>query len=181
MEGAGTENAGITIPEDTVVVSFKDALFYPNAQRNKTHVLESIQLVYPAVQSPNYRADTERSWSVAGDRRLARLRRERNIVMKDMPLSVVVWDFTMVPFIDVTGITALAELKDDIRRLLGNIVEIRLVNLAPGVRKRFERTKWLLADVDGPQCDGADIIYPLLERAVWDDRESLKGVVTEKA
>ncbi|KAI0478219.1 sulfate permease [Xylaria cf. heliscus] len=184
VAGAETENVGITIPEDTVVVSFQDSVFYPNAQRTKTQVLESIQLVYPSVQNPNYRADTERSWSVAGERRLERLRKERNIVLKDMPLSIVVWDFTMVPFIDVTGITALAELKDDIHRQLGNIVEIRIVNLAPGVIRRFERAKWQLAEIDGPQTEGADIIYPSLERAVWDDRESLKGsltgVVTEK-
>ncbi|KAI1129510.1 sulfate permease [Nemania abortiva] len=181
---AETENVGITIPEDTVVVAFQDSVFYPNAQRTKTQILESIQLVYPSVQNPNYRADTARSWSVAGERRLERLRKERNITMKDMPLSVVVWDFTMVPFIDVTGVTALAELKDDTRRQLGNFVEIRMVNMAPGVVKRFERAKWQLADVDGPQNEGADIIYPSLERAVWDDREplkeGLKGVVTEK-
>ncbi|TRX93749.1 hypothetical protein FHL15_005425 [Xylaria flabelliformis] len=179
-----TENVGITIPEDTVVVSFQDSVFYPNAQRTKTQILESIQLVYPSIQSPNYRADTERSWSVAGELRLERLRRERNIIMKDMPLSVVVWDFTMVPFIDVTGITALAMLKDDIRRQLGNIVEIRMVNLNPGVLKRFERAKWQLADIDGIQHEGADMIYPSLQRAVWEDRETLKGgltgVVTEK-
>ncbi|KAI0186845.1 sulfate permease [Xylaria flabelliformis] len=179
-----TENVGITIPEDTVVVSFQDSVFYPNAQRTKTQILESIQLVYPSIQSPNYRADTERSWSVAGELRLERLRRERNIVMKDMPLSVVVWDFTMVPFIDVTGITALAMLKDDIRRQLGNIVEIRMVNLNAGVLKRFERAKWQLADIDGIQHEGADMIYPSLQRAVWEDRETLKGgltgVVTEK-
>lgn len=182
--GAQTENVGITIPEDTVVVSFQDSVFYPNAQRTKAQILESIQLVYPSVQNPNYRADTARSWSVAGERRLARLRRERNIVLKDMPLSVVVWDFTMVPFIDVTGITALAELKDDTRRQLGSYVEIRMVNMAPGVVRRFERANWLLADVDGAQNEGADIVYPSLERAVWDDRESmkegLKAVVTEK-
>ncbi|KAJ2995055.1 hypothetical protein NUW58_g1382 [Xylaria curta] len=183
--GVQTENVGITIPEDTVVVSFQDSVFYPNAQRTKAQILESIQLVYPSVQNPNYRADTARSWSVAGERRLERLRRERNIVLKDMPLSVVVWDFTMVPFVDVTGITTLSELKDDIRRQLGNFIEIRMVNLTPGVIKRFERAKWVLAEADGAQNEGADIIYPSLERAVWDDRESLKGslkaVVTEKA
>ncbi|KAI0098613.1 sulfate permease [Nemania sp. FL0031] len=182
---AETENVGITIPEDTVVVAFQDSVFYPNAQRTKTQILESIQLVYPSVQNPNYRADTARSWSVAGERRLERLRKERNVTLKDMPLSVVVWDFTMVPFIDVTGITALAELKDDIRRQLGNFVEIRMVNMAAGVVKRFERAKWQLADVDGSQNEGADIIYPSLERAVWDDREplkeGLKGVVSEKS
>ncbi|KAI8954424.1 sulfate permease [Xylaria longipes] len=184
VSGAETENVGITIPEDTVVVSFQDSVFYPNAQRTKAQILESIQLVYPSIQNPNYRADTARSWSVAGERRLERLRRERNISLKDMPLSIVVWDFTMVPFIDVTGITALAELKDDIRRQLGSIVEIRMVNLAPGVIQRFERAKWQLADIDGSQNEGADTIYPSLQRAVWEDRESLKGsltgVVTEK-
>ncbi|TGJ81065.1 hypothetical protein E0Z10_g7706 [Xylaria hypoxylon] len=183
--GAGSENVGITIPEDTVVVSFQDSVFYPNAQRSKTQILESIQLIYPSVQNPNYRADAERSWSVAGERRLERLRRERNIVLKEMPLSVVVWDFTMVPFIDVTGVTALAELKDDIHRQLGHFVEIRMVNLAPDVLKRFERARWQLADIDGPQDENADLIYPTLDRAVWDDREnlkgSLKGVVTEKS
>ncbi|KAI1275661.1 sulfate permease [Xylaria sp. FL0933] len=183
--GVGSENVGITIPEDTVVVTFQDSLFYPNAQRNKTQVLESIQLVYPSVQSPTYSADAERSWSVAGQRRLERLRKERNVVLKDMPLSIVVLDFTMVPFIDTTGVTALAELKDDIHRQLGNFVEIRMVNMAKNLQNRFERAKWQLADVDGPQTEGADIIYPTLERAIWDDREnlkgSLKGVVTEKA
>ncbi|KAI0802851.1 sulfate permease [Xylaria sp. FL0064] len=183
--GASSENVGITIPEDTVVVTFQDSLFYPNAQRNKTQVLESIQLVYPSVQSPTYSADAERSWSVAGQRRLERLRRERNVVLKDMPLSIVVLDFTMVPFIDTTGVTALAELKDDIHRQLGSFVEIRMVNMAKNLQNRFERAKWQLADVDGPQAEGADIIYPTLERAIWDDREnlkgSLKGVVTEKA
>ncbi|KAI0423950.1 sulfate permease [Xylaria sp. FL1042] len=181
----GSENVGITIPEDTVVVTFQDSLFYPNAQRNKTRILESIQLVYPSVQNPHYSADAERSWSVAGERRLERLRRERNVVLKDMPLSIVVLDFTMVPFIDTTGVTALAELKDDIHRQLGNFVEVRMVNMDKGLQRRFERAKWQLADVDGPQNEGADIIYPTLERAIWDDREnlkgSLKGVVTEKA
>lgn len=181
---ARTENAGISIPEDTVVIAFKDSLFYPNAQRNKTHALESVQLVYPSVGSPNYRLDNERSWSVAGERRLERLRKERGVTMKDMPLSVVVLDFAMVPFVDVTGITALAELKDDIRRNLGAGVELRLVHLVPGVRKRFERAKWPLIDVDGPSTrgvEGADLVFPTLERAVWEDREYLKGVVSEKA
>ncbi|KAI0966542.1 sulfate permease [Xylaria arbuscula] len=183
--GTGSENVGITIPEDTVVVSFQDSLFYPNAQRNTTQILESIQLVYPSVQNPYYSADVARSWSVAGQRRLERLRRQRNIVLKDMPLSIVVLDFTMVPFIDSTGITALAELKDDIHRQLGNFVEIRMVNMTSGVLKRFERARWQLADIDGPQNEGADVIYPSLERAIWDDRDnlkgSLKGIVTEKA
>ncbi|CAJ2513028.1 Uu.00g011470.m01.CDS01 [Anthostomella pinea] len=182
-DGAGTENAGglMTIPDDTAVVRFSDAVFFPNAARNKARALEAIQLVYPAVESPHYSADAERSWSVAADRRLACLRRERNVAVKDMPLSVVVWDFALVPFVDVTGVTALAELKDDIHRQLGRGVQVRMVGLTAKVRHRFERARWNLVDADGLQDDGADVVYPSLERAVWDERDSLKGVVTEKS
>ncbi|KAH9884689.1 sulfate transporter 4.1 [Xylariomycetidae sp. FL2044] len=181
---AGTENVGFTIPEDTAVVRFRDSLFFPNANRNKVRALEAIQLVYPSVANAHYRADSERSWSVAAERRLERLRRQRGIVLRDMPLAVVVWDLTMVPFIDVTGLTALGELKDDVHRQLGGSVQIRLVGLTPAVRHRFARAGWKLADVDGLREEGADVVYPSLERALWETRDvdslKLKGVTSEK-
>ncbi|KAI0889454.1 sulfate transporter 4.1 [Annulohypoxylon maeteangense] len=178
-----TENiGGPSIPEDTVIVRFADSLFFPNANRNKVTALEAIQLAYPSVQSPQYSADAERMWSVAAERRLARLRVSRGIVMREMPLAVVVWDFGMVPFVDATGVTALAELKDDVRRQLGFGVQIRIVGMAEGVRARFARAGWRLVDVDGLMDGAADVVYPSLERAIWDerDRDSLKGVTTEK-
>lgn len=178
-----TENVGgPAIPDDTVVVRFGDSLFFPNANRNKVDALEAIQLVYPSVQNPHYSVESERSWSVAAERRLQRLRNQRGVVMRQMPLAVVVWDFGMVPFIDATGITALAELKDDIRRQLGFGVQIRVVGMVPGVRRRFARANWKLADADGLIDGDADIAYPSLERAIWDerDRDSLKGITTEK-
>lgn len=178
-----TENVGgPAIPDDTVVVRFGDSLFFPNANRNKVNALEAIQLVYPSVQNPHYSVESERSWSVAAERRLQRLRNQRGVVMRQMPLAVVVWDFGMVPFIDATGVTALAELKDDIRRQLGFGVQIRVVGMVPGVRRRFARAGWKLADADGLMDSDADIVYPSLERAIWDerDRDSLKGITTEK-
>ncbi|KAI1764017.1 sulfate transporter 4.1 [Hypoxylon sp. FL1150] len=179
-----TENVGgPVIPDDTIVIRFGDSLFFPNASRNKADALEAAQLVYPSVQNPHYSVEAERSWSVAAERRLERLRTQRGVVMRQMPLAVVIWDFGMVPFIDATGITALAELKDDVRRQLGFGVQVRFVNMTPAVRHRFARARWLLADADGLQDDGADIVYPSLERAIWDerDRDSLKGVTTEKS
>ncbi|KAI1456858.1 sulfate transporter 4.1 [Annulohypoxylon moriforme] len=179
-----TENiGGPIIPEDTVIVRFADSLFFPNANRNKVAALEAIQLAYPSVQNPQYSADAERMWSVAAERKLERLRAQRNIVMRQMPLAVVVWDFGMVPFVDATGVTALAELKDDIRRQLGFGVQIRVVGMTERVRARFARAGWGLVDVDGLMDGAADVVYPSLERAIWDerDRDSLKGVTTEKA
>ncbi|KAI4870508.1 sulfate transporter 4.1 [Hypoxylon rubiginosum] len=182
--GSMTENAGgPAIPDDTVVIRFGDSLFFPNANRNKVEALEAVQLVYPSVQSPRYGAEAERSWSVAAERRLERLRAARGIVMRQMPLAVVVWDFGTVPFVDATGITALAELKDDVRRQLGLGVQVRVVGMAPAVRRRFARAGWKLADADGLLDGGADVVYPSLERAIWDERDhdSLKGVTTEKS
>ncbi|KAI0025568.1 sulfate transporter 4.1 [Xylariomycetidae sp. FL0641] len=175
-----TEQAGVTIPEDTVLVRFRDAVFFPNAQRSKGAALEAVQLVYPPLQDPHYRADSERSWSVQAERRLARLRAQRGVAMKDLPLAVVVLDFTRVPFVDASGLTALAELKDDLRRQLAANVQLRFLGLSPRVRHRFRRAGWKLADVDGAHEDGADLVYPSLDRAVWDDGASLKGVTTEK-
>ncbi|KAI1807315.1 sulfate permease [Daldinia bambusicola] len=178
-----TENVGgPAIPDDTVVVRFADALFFPNANRSKVDALEAMQLAYPSVASPQYTADAERLWSVAAERRLARLRAERGVVMREMPLAVVIWDFSMVPFADATGITALGELKDDIRRQLGYGVQIRMVGMTEAVRRRFRRAGWKLADADGLVDGDADLVYPSLERAIWDerDRDSLKGVTEEK-
>lgn len=182
--GLMTENAGNpAIPEDTVIIRFADSLFFPNANRNKVNALEAIQLVYPSVQNPHYSADSERLWSVAAEQRLERLRLQRGVVMRQMPLAVVIWDFGMVPYIDATGITALAELKDDIHRQLGFGVQIRIVGMTAGVRRRFARASWKLGDVDGLLDGGADIVYPSLERAIWEerDRDSLKGIATEKS
>lgn len=182
-QNGATENiGGPVIPDDTVVVRFADSLFFPNANRNKVNALEAIQLVYPSVQSPTYSADAERLWSVAASQRLERLRTARGVVMRQMPLAVVILDFGMVPFIDATGITALAELKDDIRRQLGFGVQIRIVGMTKGVRRRFKRASWKLADADDLLDGDADIVYPSLERAIWDerDRDSLKGITTEK-
>ncbi|KAI1661017.1 sulfate permease [Daldinia decipiens] len=182
-QNGATENiGGPVIPDDTVVVRFADSLFFPNANRNKVNALEAIQLVYPSVQSPTYRADAERLWSVAAEQRLERLRTARGVVVRQMPLAVVILDFGMVPFIDATGITALAELKDDIRRQLRFGVQIRIVGMTKGVRRRFKRASWKLADADDLLDGDADIVYPSLERAIWDerDRDSLKGITTEK-
>ncbi|KAI0171970.1 sulfate transporter 4.1 [Hypoxylon sp. FL1284] len=179
-----TENAsGLPIPEDTLVVRFRDSIFFPNAGRGKAAALEAAQLAYPSVASPRYGDEGERSWSVAAERRLARLRESRGVVVRGMPLAVVVWDFGLVPFIDATGLVALAELKDDLRRQLGATVQVRLVALEPGVRRRFERAGWQLADADGLINGAADLVYPSLERAIWDerDRDSLKGITTEKS
>ncbi|KAI1638152.1 sulfate transporter 4.1 [Biscogniauxia mediterranea] len=206
-------NPALPLPPDTVILHFQDSVFFPNAHRTKDFSLESLQLVFaPSSSSSSTSAPSDsRSWSVSALRRLSRLRRQRGLPARPAArLGVLVWDFSRVPFVDVTGVTALAELRDDVRRELSppspetTPVRVRFVGMCPRVRARFERAGWALADVDGDDYDysggrvvvsagaGPDLIYPSLERAVWDDRgreserqrererDSLKGVTSEK-
>ena len=176
-QGSRTEHASMTIPNDTVVIHFNDSIFYPNAHRGKRSALEAIQLVYEKV-THGVTEERERSWSVAAEKRVERWRKQQRIVLKDIPLSVVVWDFTAVPFVDVTAILALGELKEDIRLHSGKGVQLRIVGMSKSVRERFLRAKWKLTDLEGWREEGADVVYPSMERAVL-DREGREGSILE--
>jgi sodium-independent sulfate anion transporter 11 len=171
-----TEHFGIPIPSDTVVVHFTDSIFYPNAHRGKGRVLEAIKLVYDKVTTGNV-DPRERSWSVAADRRIERLRKRFSIVLKDAPLSIVVWDFSMVPFVDVTAVLALREMKQDVRTHSGKGVQFRIVGLSKSVRERFLRAKWKLSDLEGWREEDSDVVYPSMERAVLDREANILEAV----
>lgn len=161
------ENRDSSVPDDTVVVHFTDSVFYPNAHRAKRGILEAIKLVYVKITSTQIVEERERSWSVAAERRVERIRREQKITPKNVPLSAVVWDFTAVPFIDVTAILALGEMKQDIRLHCGKEVQFRMFGMSDSVRQRFLRAKWKLTDMESWREEGADVVYPSLERAIF--------------
>ncbi|KAL2074551.1 hypothetical protein VTL71DRAFT_8329 [Oculimacula yallundae] len=173
--GSRTELSGIILPSDTIVIQFSDSVFYPNAYRCKRSALEAVQLVYEKITHGNIEA-RDRSWSVADEKRVERLRKQKRIILRDTPLSVVVWDFTAVPFVDVTAILALGELKEDIRLHSGKGVQLRIVGISKSVRERFLRAGWKLFDVEGWREDGADVVYPSMEGAVF-DRKGSGGVL----
>ncbi|CZS95826.1 related to sulfate permease SutB [Rhynchosporium graminicola] len=172
-----TEHSGLLIPNDTVIIKFDDAIFYPNANRGKRSALEAIQLVYEKVSHGIVR-NRERSWSVAAEKLVERRRKQQNITLRDVPLSIVIWDFTAVPFVDVTAILALGELKEDIRLHSGKDLQLRFVGISKTVRERFLRAEWMLTDLEGWRKDGSDVVYPSMERAVL-HREGSEGLVLE--
>ncbi|KAH8597691.1 sulfate permease [Bisporella sp. PMI_857] len=167
------------IPNDSIVISFTDSIFYPNASRGKRTALEAIQLIYEKVVDHMISSPRERSWSVASERRVDRLRREHNVILRDTPLSIVVWDFTKVSFVDVTAILALGELKQDIRLYAGKEVQFRIVGLSVSVKERFVRAGWDLVDGEGWRQEDVDVIYESVQRAV-SDRVGRKGSVLEE-
>ncbi|KAK9413063.1 putative Sulfate permease [Seiridium unicorne] len=168
--------SSITVPSDTVVVHFNDSIFFPNAARGKRVTVEAIQLVYDKLPDGRMFHSRERSWSVAAERRVERIRKERGISLRDSILAVVIFDFTMVSWIDTTGVLALGELKADIRLHCGKEVQFRFVGMNKSVRKRFARALWKLTEFDDEHHEGVDIVYPTLERAIV-DRERLGSVL----
>lgn len=175
--------SSVPIGSDTVIVHFNDSIFFPNAERNKWATIEAIQLVYDKLPDSTMFRSRERSWSVAAELRVERIRKERNTSLCDVPLSVVVLDFTMVSWIDTTGILALGELKADIRMHCGKEVQFRFVGMNNHVRQRFARAAWEFTQFDDEHKEDVDIVYPSLERAIV-DRERLgsvlEAIVTEK-
>ncbi|KAH8676105.1 sulfate permease [Xylariales sp. PMI_506] len=160
--------SGVRVPDDTAVVHFTDSIFFPNAHRGKRTITEAIQLVYEKLPDTMVSQARERSWSVASALRVERLRRKHNIVLKDSPLSVVIFDFSRVTWIDTTGVLALAELKEDVRLHCGHEVQFRFVAVNRSCRSRFARANWKLLDLADAFEPGSDVVYPSVARAVGD-------------
>ena len=98
-------------------------------------------------------------------------------MLKESPLSVVVWDFTAVSFLDVTAVLSLMELKQDIWIHCGKETQFRIVGLSPSVRERLVRANWKLADLYADGAESADhVIYPSIRKAVWHRDGVLEGV-----
>lgn len=105
------------IPLDTRVFQFNESLYFPNAKRVKAAIFDAIQTYHSgATKEP---ADSERIWSVVGEKRIAMLRRKANIMGIPPPISVVVLDFSIVNHIDTTALSALRNLCAEARKYAG--------------------------------------------------------------
>jgi sodium-independent sulfate anion transporter 11 len=89
-------------------------------------------------------------------------------------LHAVVINFSLVPYIDVTGATALQELCHEMELYLAYPVQLRVVGLEPRVRRKLERAEWLLVDNDVHNGDELKtvMVYKTLRKAVCQILES---------
>ena len=138
------------IPRDTRVFKFMNNLFYPNAQRMKQQILDTIQTHHSAQYSNAHGEEADRNWSVVGEKRIQRLRKDAGVhdAQNLPPIRVVVLDFSKVSHFDVTASLKLREFLAELRKYAGKEVEVRFVALEPHVRARFERARpgWELID-----------------------------------
>ncbi|KAF6839676.1 sulfate permease [Colletotrichum musicola] len=158
------------VPEDAMLVSFTDSIFFPNAGRVKKSVLESVKVQFEPQQAvePN---SADRSWSVASAKRIEMLRKRDNVVPSEKAMCVMVWDLTHVPFIDVTGVQLLAELKEEVKQHVGKQMELRLVGMNNKARRRFARAGWKVVEereIDDRMPGDAEVVYERIETALWD-------------
>ncbi|KAK5705143.1 hypothetical protein LTR97_002260 [Elasticomyces elasticus] len=137
-----------TLPDDVRIFRFHESFFFPNAYRLKTAILETVQTHHSPSYSSLNGAEADRNWSVHGERRVARLRKQHGITDPSSlpPISIIILDFTKVNYMDATAISHLHSLLKELRLYAGPDVEVRFVGVADTVRARFERARFTLHD-----------------------------------
>lgn len=160
------------IPRNAKVFSFTEAIHFPNANRVKVSVVETVQRDHaPCATQQN----EDRIWSVAAERRVKVLRRRAGIhPSQEMPhINVIVFDFTAVTYIDVTGVIAMKEMKAALLRFGGkDTLQLRFVGMNDSVRGAFRRGMWALVDWpsvgDSQPAAGADLHFKSVSAALAD-------------
>ena len=163
---ASWEIGVFAIPKDAKVFRFHSAVFFPNARRLTTRVLDTIK-IWHSSDALDVRA-SERVWSVAGEKTLAKLREKAAITYDPPYIRKVVLDFSEVSYIDTTALLALAELKTQLGKFSAGQAELRLVGLKDEVRSRFRRGGWQLVDsgVDFFAVDDCVFVYDSVSDAL---------------
>lgn len=137
------------IPPDTRVFQFNESFFFPNAHRLRKVIFDIVQTYHAPAYSTVNGAEADRTWSVEGERRVARLRKKAKTAGQNLPpIHVIVLDFTKVNYIDTTATSALKGFFTEAMKYGGEKLEIRFANISEHVRSRFERAGWTLLEPD---------------------------------
>jgi sodium-independent sulfate anion transporter 11 len=166
---ATNSTSSTLIPLDTQVFRIHQSMLFFNAYHIKSQCLDAIQ-THSSGQVITAEAAKDRNWSVAGDKRAARLRTKAEIVDEPVQIRIVILDLTAMHNIDTTGLTALKDLKADLEKFGGKNTQLRLVGLNERVRLRFARFGWAVKNAG--EIEGNDErkkitgIYPTVDAAL---------------
>ncbi|ORY18832.1 sulfate permease [Clohesyomyces aquaticus] len=136
------------IPDDTQVFRFTSPVIFANAFRLKSQCLDSVQTCNSGSILALKIQQAERNWSVSGARRLKSFRQKAGIINEPTGIKAVVLDMSMVTCIDTTGLVALSDFKEDLKKFGGEEVELRFVGVREEVRCVFDRFGWGMHDAD---------------------------------
>lgn len=133
------------IPTDIRIFRFEESVFFPNVQRVKRVVLDTIQTYHAPDYNSGYGQEATRNWSVEREKRIARLRKKANIRSDDLPpIRIVILDFVKVNYFDTSAVIALKDFFAELKLYAGKDVEVRFVAPNGMTRERFERAGWIL-------------------------------------
>lgn len=160
----------IDVPTNAYYVRFTDDLLFPNAERLKSAIVQSIKVRYEPATTEISMSSPDRSWNVSDMKRIPKLRRRKGIapITSDVAqLQHVVLDLGMVSFMDITGVLSLIELKMELRRYIGKKLEFHFLGMTDQVKERFQRSQWEFAHVGETRSEDADVIYTSLQDALF--------------
>ncbi|RSL48481.1 hypothetical protein CEP54_012900 [Fusarium duplospermum] len=155
----GLHASSLHISDDMRVFTFNESLFFPNAFRNTSKILDDVQTFHAPVYNGSHGLETERNWSVVGEKRVARLRKQAGIDgSSSLPeIRVVILDFTRVNMIDTTAVTHLRNMVAALKTYAGDGLEIRFAGMSSQCRERFERANWHIIKVGSDEEDDGDV------------------------
>lgn len=176
----------IDVPPEAYYIRFTDDLLFPNAEKLKAAIVESVKVRYEPASNAVDLKSPDRSWNVSDMKRIPRIRQRKGITpfrAEVASLRYVVLDMGMVTFMDVTGCLSIIELKMELRRYIGKELQFRFVGMNNSVRSRFRRSEWEFANEGEERRESDDVIYTSLENALYHREGSDKedGVIEEKA
>ncbi|KAM7199789.1 sulfate transporter 4.1 [Naviculisporaceae sp. PSN 640] len=147
-EAQGLPPSDTRIPDDTRIFKFADSVYFSNAYRAKTSILDTIQTYHAPIFNSAYAPEAERNWSVTGERRVAKLRRAAGIsdTARLPPIGLVILDFSSVSHLDATACSHLKDLVKEVKKYGGDGIEFRFVGLSGYVRERLQRAKWRILE-----------------------------------
>jgi sodium-independent sulfate anion transporter 11 len=179
LELAINDSRGIpaVVEDDTRLFRFDDSFFFANAYSLRTQMLDVVQTHHAPLHSSVHGSEAERNWSVVGEQRIARLRKEAHIsdFASLPPLGLVVIDFRKVNHVDVTAVAHLKNLMEELKKYAGAGLQVRFVGMSEYVRRRFERCGWRVDDVSMSDYE-EDIEATKLYRTVAEAVAALRPV-----
>lgn len=136
----------VTIPDGFRIFRFNESFLFSNAYRIATSMTDAIQTHHAPNYSLTNGSEKERNWSVAGERRIARLRQRAQITDPSAlpPIRGVVLDFSKCNHIDSTAVTQLMNFLAELKKYGGSSVHARFCGMSTYVQERFERAGFLL-------------------------------------
>lgn len=177
-------STNLDVPAEAYLVQYTDDILFPNAERVKTSIIQSIKVHFDPASDARVDVDkNRRTWNPATKKQILKIRKRKGITAIDgneTPLRRVVLDFGRVSFIDTTGVFSLIELKMELRRYIGKDLEFRFVGMVDPVRERFDRSGWEFGSPGQQRAESADVVYSSIEMALWHEGSDDKLELVEE-